>query len=330
MTKTPSIEENLLRIFFDNKDHPLSGEDLAHRLNVSRTAVWNHMESLRKAGFEIEARPHVGYRLTATPDRLLPDEIKARLKTNHFGKVIHSYEEVDSTNDLALRLAEEGAPEGTVVIAESQRKGRGRLGRPWHSSRNKGLWFSLILRPKLIPSKVSLITLTAALAVVRVVSAYIKKAPKIKWPNDVHFEGKKLCGILSEMSSSPGQIRHVIIGVGINLNQEEGDFPEELRSGATSVRLESEKVVSRVPFLSVLLAEWEKLYLELADRSDEIVREIKSVCDTLNQLIQVKQGEQTISGTAIDFDLDGALLLRRPDGNIEKILSGDLLHVTGH
>lgn len=324
----PSIDEALLRIFYEYKNQPVSGEDLAQKLNLSRTAIWNHVESLREAGYEIEAKPHIGYQLVSRPDRLIRDEIKARLKTQIMGQNIVSFEELDSTNDTATQLAEDGVQEGTCVIAESQRHGRGRLGRLWHSPKKSGIWCSLILRPKLAPTGASLLTLITALSVVRTIKKVCHLEAKIKWPNDVLLKGKKVCGILSEMSSEPDQIRFVVLGVGINVNQEQNEFPKELQKSATSLLAQSGKRISRIDFLCAFLTELEKLTFSLHQDSKKILNEVKSNCDTLNRHVEIKIGEQLVTGRALDLDFDGALLLRQANGHVEKVYSGDLQLIT--
>lgn len=317
-----SIEESILRLFLDQPDQPLSGESLAQSLGISRTAIWNHIESLRQLGYEIEARPHVGYYLAQTPDRYVPDEIRARLKTNSLGHNVFSYDEVDSTNDQASRFAEDGGAEGTLVLAEAQRKGRGRLGREWVSLKQTGLWSSLVLKPQVHPSKVATLTLMAALAVVEAIEQVSGLQAQIKWPNDVYLNGKKVCGILSEMRSEPDQIRFVILGVGVNLNLT--DFPEEIQSVATSVSAESGQTVSRVLFLCHYLETFEKLYTQFPGNVADVIEQAKEKCLTLGNNVTIKVGDQTVEGKAIDLDETGALILEKQDGLREKIYSGDL------
>ncbi len=323
---TKSIEEAVLRLFFQEPDQAVSGESLAQSLGLSRTAIWNHIESLRQLGYSIEARPHVGYFLTQTPDRYVPDEIRARLNTKILGQTLFSYEEVDSTNDLASRLAEEGACEGTFLVAESQRRGRGRLGREWVSPKQKGLWSSLILRPKRHPSKAAGLTLMAALAVARAIQITSGLQVKIKWPNDVLLHGKKVCGILSEMRSEPDQIRFVVLGVGVNLNFSQSEFPAAIQTVATSVSAQAHKTISRVQFLCHYLEELEKLYF--SKNEEELIHEVKALCVTLGKEVRIQRGNQLLCGEALDLDETGALILQKPDGAIEKVHSGDLDDVT--
>lgn len=320
-----SIDEKLLRFFYESDGRPVSGEEIARQLKLSRTAVWHHVESLRRAGYEIEAQPHLGYRLIASPDRLIRDEIRARLKTSAMGCDVVSFEEVDSTNDVAIRLAEEGAREGTLVVAESQRKGRGRLGRAWHSPKGAGIWCSLILRPKLRPAEASQLTLLAALAMLRAVKKTAGLATLIKWPNDLLLHSKKVCGILSEMSSEPDLIHFVVVGVGINVNWGKSEMPSKIRETATSLSEHLHKKISRVELLCQYLWEMEALYLSFCEEGfAPILDEIKKHCDSLGRQVEIKTGERSLAGQAVDLDLDGALLLRHDGGRLEKIYSGDL------
>ena len=197
---------------------PISGEYLAAQLGLSRAAVWKRVHRLKAQGYVIEGSPRRGYRLLAVPDKLLPEEVLQGLKTRRFTGPVHHFETLDSTNDLAKELAARGAPEGTVVVAETQTGGRGRLGREWNSPPGVGLYVSLVLRPMLPPMELPQITLTTAVAVVRAVRRVAGVAPGIKWPNDLLFNGKKLGGILTEMETESDRIRHVVVGLGLNVN----------------------------------------------------------------------------------------------------------------
>ncbi len=213
----------------------ISGERLAAQLGLSRAAVWKRVHRLQARGYVIEGSPRRGYRLLAVPDRLLAEEVLQGLKTRRFTGPVHHFETLDSTNDLAKQLAAQGAPEGAVVVAEAQTGGRGRLGREWNSPPGVGLYVSLVLRPMLPPMELPQITLTTAVAVVRAVRRVAGVAPGIKWPNDLLLDGKKLGGILTEMETESDRIRHVVVGLGLNVNNPE--FPPELAATATSLAL---------------------------------------------------------------------------------------------
>ncbi|HRZ87226.1 MAG TPA: biotin--[acetyl-CoA-carboxylase] ligase, partial [bacterium] len=194
-----SIDEQLVRVLHEKGDHFISGEELAETLGVTRTAIWNHISRLRDLGYTIDALPHHGYRLAGIPDKMLPDEIRNVLTADSFVSKIHAYDRADSTNDIAMRLAEGGALEGELVVAEQQLKGRGRLGRNWFSPKGSGLWLSLILRPSLPPSAAPQATLAGAVAVAKAIRETTGCEAHIKWPNDVVIRGRKVCGILTEM-----------------------------------------------------------------------------------------------------------------------------------
>ena len=197
----------------------VSGTELAERLGISRAAVWSRIEELRKVGFDIEADPHTGYRIVGEPDALLADDLLARLgKTRIIGRDIQVFEKTTSTNDVVEKLARDGVSEGVVVFAESQTKGRGRLGRKWISPERKGLWFSVLLRPDLLPQEATQLTVAAATALRRAIQSETGLKPEIKWPNDILIGGKKVAGILTELSAEPDRVRHVVLGIGVDVN----------------------------------------------------------------------------------------------------------------
>src|ERR1700722_18805843 len=224
----------------------ISGADLAEQLRISRAAVWSRIEELRKVGYDIEASPHHGYRLVDEPDALLADDLLARLgKTKIIGRDIHVFEQTTSTNDVVEKLARDGVREGAVVFAESQTRGRGRLGRKWISPARKGLWFSILLRPNLRPQETTQLTVASATALRRAIVSQTKLQPEIKWPNDILIGGKKVAGILTEMSAEPDRVRHVIPGIGIDVNQDASEFPTDLRKIATSLKIEAGEAIDR-------------------------------------------------------------------------------------
>ncbi len=319
-----SIEESILRLFLQQPDQPFSGESLAQSLGLSRTAIWNHIKSLRELGYQIEARPHVGYLLAETPDRFIADEIYARLKTEVIGQNVLSFEAVDSTNDVASSMAEEGSREGTLILAETQRKGRGRLGREWISPKQTGLWSSLILRPEVHPSKVASLTLMAALSMMKAIEKTTGLKAEIKWPNDLYLNGKKVCGILSEMRSEPDQIRYIILGLGVNINLEQDELPKEIEASATSLLIETGKYVSRMDLLCHYLEAFEVYYQNFPNDLGLLLEEVKKNCLTLGKQVSVVVGDQTVTGQAVELDETGALVLEKKDGTTEKIYSGDL------
>jgi BirA family biotin operon repressor/biotin-[acetyl-CoA-carboxylase] ligase len=307
---------------------PISGEYLAAQLGLSRAAVWKRVHRLKAQGYVIEGSPRRGYRLLAVPDRLLPEEVLQGLKTRLFTGPVHYFETLDSTNDLAKALAAQGAPEGAVVVAEAQTSGRGRLGREWDSPPGVGLYVSLVLRPMLPPMELPQITLTTAVAVVRAVRRVTGLAPGIKWPNDLLINGKKLGGILTEMETESDRIRHVVVGLGLNVNNP--GFPFDLAATATSLALAAGRTFSRVNLLQAWLEEFEELYDRFLNQGfAEILEEWKGAAVTLGQIVTVRQGPREISGQATDVAPDGALLLRTIDGEMVRVTSGEITPGSG-
>jgi BirA family biotin operon repressor/biotin-[acetyl-CoA-carboxylase] ligase len=301
----------------------VSGEYLAAQLGLSRAAVWKRVHRLKAQGYVIEGSPRRGYRLLAVPDKLLPAEVLQGLQARLFKGPVHHFETLDSTNNLAKELAARGAPEGTVVVAEAQTGGRGRLGREWDSPPGVGLYVSLVLRPMLPPMDLPQITLTSAVAVVRAVRRVAGVAPGIKWPNDLLLNGKKLGGILTEMETESDRIRHVVVGLGLNVNNPE--FPAELAATATSLTLAAGGAFSRVDLLKAWLEEFDGLYDRFLNQGfAEILAEWKGLTVTLGTEVTVRQGPRKISGLALDVAPDGALLLRTAGREIVRVISGEI------
>jgi BirA family transcriptional regulator, biotin operon repressor / biotin---[acetyl-CoA-carboxylase] ligase len=301
----------------------ISGEYLAAQLGLSRAAVWKRVHRLKAQGYVIEGSPRRGYRLLGVPDKLLPEEVLQGLKTCLLMGPVHYFETLNSTNDLAKALAAQGAPEGTVVVAEAQTGGRGRLGREWDSPPVAGLYVSLVLRPMLPPMELPQITLTTAVAVVRAVRRVTGLVPGIKWPNDLLVNGKKLGGILTEMETESDRIRHVVVGLGLNVNNP--GFPFDLAATATSLALSAGRTFSRVNLLQAWLEEFEALYGRfLHQEFAEILEEWKGLTVTLGKMVTVRQGPREISGQALDVAPDGALLLRTANGEMVRVTSGEI------
>jgi BirA family transcriptional regulator, biotin operon repressor / biotin---[acetyl-CoA-carboxylase] ligase len=302
---------------------PVSGERLAAAAGVSRAAVWKRINRLKALGYVIAGEPRKGYRLLAAPDKLLPAEILHGLATRRFRGPVHHFETVASTSDLAKELGGKGAPEGTLVVAESQEAGRGRLGRQWDSPAGVGLYVSLLLRPPLPPAELPQITLTSAVAAVRALQRAAGLAPGIKWPNDLLVDGKKVGGILTEMETESDQIRYLVLGWGLNVNNPV--FPPELAALATSLFLAAGRTFSRVALLKAWLEEFEALYESFLSRGfPGILREWKNHAVTLGREVAVRQGARTIQGQAVDVDADGALLVVQQGGEIVRVVSGEL------
>ncbi|NMA54440.1 MAG: biotin--[acetyl-CoA-carboxylase] ligase [Firmicutes bacterium] len=303
-------------------DDYISGEDISQRLGVTRAAVWKYIEDLRRSGYVIEALPRRGYRLVARPDKLLPTEIRAGLTTDRFGHVVHYFPQIGSTNDQARQLARQGAAEGTIVVAEEQTAGRGRRGRAWVSQPGSGIFVSLILRPNLIPAQAPLLTLTAAVAGAEAIRQLTGLPAVIKWPNDLYVDGRKVAGILTEMSSEMDTIFYVVVGIGINVNT--SSFPTEVSASATSLALEQGRSVCRRQLLQLLLEKLEYWYQILSADQDQILERWRQLTITLGKRVSVYSPNFTVHGLALDIDHEGALLLETETGEKVKIFSGDV------
>jgi BirA family biotin operon repressor/biotin-[acetyl-CoA-carboxylase] ligase len=316
------MKETVLAVLKEYAEQYISGEELSNRLQVSRTTVWKYIGGLRDEGYVIESSPRLGYRLMAVPDLLLPLEIKEGLKTSLLGQRVEYYCATESTNRRARELAAAGAAEGTLVVAETQSAGRGRLGRSWLSPAG-GIWFSLILRPQLPPYKAQLITLLAAVAAAEATGTVAGFTPGIKWPNDLLINGRKLAGILTEVSAEMEQVNYLVLGLGFNANMPISAFGE-LGESATSVLAETAAPVSRVAWVQEFLHIFETGYLDAKRRGfDDVLNRWRRYSITLGQNVQVNLGSRRVMGLAVDIDEQGALLVRTRDG-IESFLAGEV------
>jgi BirA family biotin operon repressor/biotin-[acetyl-CoA-carboxylase] ligase len=281
------------------------------------------MDQLREAGYEIEAFPHRGYRLVSSPDRLLRSEVLCGLGTRKFGCEVHHFDSTGSTMDEAFRLGLAGAPEGTVITAETQTKGRGRMGRNWSSPKGKGIYFSLVLRPKLPPGQAAMITLAAAVSVSEAVEAIVPSVrARIKWPNDILVKGRKLCGILTELRAETDRVAFVVVGIGINVNTKSSQLLPE----AASLRVESGARVPRLLLFQEILRHFERRYMDfLKDGPSSVVADWRARSATLGCKVRFMDRQDIRVGTAEDLAEDGGLLVRMPDGELIKRVAGDIM-----
>lgn len=310
--------------------HPdgVSGAQLAEQLDISRAAIWARMDELRKVGYDIEASPHFGYKLVSSPDALHADDLRARLgaSTKIVGRDIQVFEQTTSTNDVVEKLARDGVKEGYVVFAESQTKGRGRLGRVWQSPTHKGLWFSVLLRPNLRPQETTQLTVISATALRRAIKTVTGLNAEIKWPNDLLLRGKKVAGILTELSAEVDRVRHIIIGIGVDVNQDANEFPGELRQIATSLKLEAGEEISRAELATEVLRELDADYARIcAGKFPKVADEWEAACVTIGKNVTVHVGDRKFRGRAESLDDDGALLVRTEHGHLERIIGGDVI-----
>ena len=315
------MQEKIIQILRQNENY-LSGEEISRSLNISRAAIWKHMQELKRNGYDIAAVPHLGYRLVASPDKLFPGEIQFELGTKILGKNIVYEDTVTSTMDVAFQLGMKGAAEGTVVCAESQTRGRGRLGRTWASPKGKGITFSILLRPKLPPLAVAKLTLLCGVAVSDAIKKITGLEVNIKWPNDILIENKKLAGILTELNAEMDRVKFVIVGIGLNVNTSGSQLPE----GATSLKNETKQTFSRVIVFQEILREIEKWYLAThSEGFSSLLQRWKELSVTLGKWVKVTDPSGKYEGEAINIDEDGGLLIRQDSGVVVKKMAGDVV-----
>lgn len=321
-----SLDVQILNALRAAGDGAVSGAELSQHLGVSRAAIWARIRELRALGYEIEAGPHLGYRLLETPDVLHADDLLSRLgRARVIGRDIRVFQQTTSTNDIVDKLARDGVREGAVVFAESQTKGRGRLGRQWLSPARKGLWFSVLLRPHLPPLQTTQLTVAAATALRRAIATHTGLKADIKWPNDVLMHGKKVAGILMELTAEVDQVKYVVLGMGVDVNLSAEDLPAELRKLATSLKAESGKEISRPALAVAILRELDHDYGRIGQGDFAAVAdEWEKHCTTLGHRVVIRIGERRLQGRAEALGEDGALLLRTEHGHLERVLGGDV------
>jgi BirA family biotin operon repressor/biotin-[acetyl-CoA-carboxylase] ligase len=315
----------LLNLLAENATIVVSGARIAREIGVSRSTVWRWVNRLRELGVRVKGEQHSGYFLEKVPDILTPDTLRQRLKGSMFGKRVYHFFKVDSTNRVAMELGHAGEPEGTVVIAEEQTAGRGRAGHSWHSERATGIYVTILLRPKISPVQASLLTMMAGLSAFSAIRAQVDMESDLKWPNDILVNGKKLGGVLTEMHAEPNQVRFVIVGIGINVNQEK--FPADLSSIATSLRVETGRPQSRLELLVRLLRQFETDYNQfIANGPASVITSFESVSRfTRGERVRVTNGPQTFAGVTDGLSPEGFLRVR-PDGSSSSVsvIAGDV------
>jgi len=293
-----SLDTQILNALRAARDGAVSGADLSQKLRVSRAAIWARIEDLRSLGYDIEASPHRGYRLLSAPDVLHADDMISRLgRTEVIGRDIRVFEETTSTNDVIEKLAHDGVKEGVVVFAESQTRGRGRLGRKWMSPAKQGLWFSVLLRPDLRPQETTRLNVASATALRRAIESQTGLKPEIKWPNDILIQGKKVAGILTELSGELDHVKYVVLGIGVDVNLSQGDFPAELRKLVTSLKAELGKPVSRPELAVVILRELDLDYARITSgQFAAVADEWEEHGTTIGQEVTIRTGDRRIRG----------------------------------
>jgi len=315
----------IVRLLMSHATVVVSGTKIAEEIGTSRSEVWRLIQQLRALGVDVAGHPATGYQLRAVPDLLLPEMLAPSLKGTIFGgaKQINHYYKIGSTNSEAMRSAAEGAPEGSVFLAEEQLAGRGRGAHTWHSARSAGIYCSVILRPVMPPSDALILSLAAGLAVRAAVAEIAPQLPvDLKWPNDLLLGGKKFCGILTEMNSEATQVHHLVVGVGINVNQVK--FPAELREIATSLRIETGTEWSRVELLAALLKSLDREYRSLvedAEARDAILRRFEESSSSVRgRKVSIEENEG-LAGVTEGLDERGFLRIRTAEG-LRTVVSG--------
>lgn len=324
-----STKDEVLRLLLESGEEPVSGVQLAEQIGISRTAVWKHIQSLQEDGYIVHTVKKRGYVLRqGNVEQLSHGEVQAYLRTEALGRTLYVMDEVESTQLEAHRLVAEDAPHGTIVVAETQTAGRGRMMREWDSARRKGLWFTCIVRPNCLQHEAPQFTLIAAVAIVNAVKAiYPSLNPQIKWPNDILINGRKCTGILTEMVADPDRVRALLIGIGVNVNQRLEDFPEELQEIATSlwVELDAQGDLNRSELLAEILLYLEKyseLYLRNGFSSIKPLWEAAS--GTIGNMVRATTLREVIVGKAIAITNSGVLQIEREDGSIAEVYSADI------
>lgn len=321
-----TMKDEILARFLNANGEPISGQALADEFQVSRTAIWKHMQTLKEEGYEFETIKKRGYKLLSVPDKVDMGQLQQFLTTERYGRQMHYYDTVDSTQLVAHELVRSGAPDGTVVIAEHQSAGRGRMMREWESSEGKGIWMTVIIRPNVAPHQAPQFTLVTAVSIVQAMKACFNNfTPEIKWPNDILINGKKTTGILTEMVAEADRIQALLIGIGINVNQQPEDFPDELQNIATSIAIEEGEPIERVHFVANVLD-----FLE--HYSDHYVKNgfgmIKALWEessgTIGKQVKATTLREVVEGEAISITESGVLEIRQANGEIKSVYSADI------
>lgn len=316
------MKEEILRLLQD-ADGFLSGQEISERFGVTRTSVWKAIRQLEEMGYEIEAVRNRGYRLCSEPDFLTKERVYEYLDTDWAGHPVQVFDSVDSTNNEAKRQAESGAAQGLLVIGEQQTDGRGRRGRAWDSEKGEGIFMSLLLKPDLEPAHASMLTLVMGMAVRDALEVTGVPDVQIKWPNDIICSGKKICGILTEMSAQVDYINHIVIGTGINVHNQE--FPEDVRSAATSVFLETGEHICRAELAARCMKRFERYYERFLGTQDMsgLLEEYNAFLINCGRQVRVLDLKKDFTGIARGINAEGELLVETSDG-LKPVSAGEV------
>jgi BirA family transcriptional regulator, biotin operon repressor / biotin---[acetyl-CoA-carboxylase] ligase len=320
-----NVRQALLDAFKNANGKFISGEKLAQNIGCSRTAIWKHIEDLKKDGFHVEAVRKKGYRLLEQSNKLSENEIYLGLETEEIGRSVYFFESVTSTQKVAKEYAMNGAKHGTLIVADEQTEGRGRMVRKWYSPKGTGIWASFILRPDIQIQHAPQLTLLSAVAVVQAIKKVTHITPEIKWPNDILISGRKVCGILTELQAEEDRIQSVILGIGINVNQDKNDFSAEIIKKATSLKIELGKTVNRSSLIQSLCYYIEQLlHLYISEGFTPIKSLWETYAVSIGKRISARTVKGTFDGVALGINNEGVLLLKQDNGDIVEIISADI------
>jgi BirA family transcriptional regulator, biotin operon repressor / biotin---[acetyl-CoA-carboxylase] ligase len=320
-----STRSKIINLLSQNPNIYLSGQEISNLLEISRSAIWKHMKELEKDGYTIEAVRNKGYRILESPNKVSENTVQWGLHTEWLGKTIIHKEKLTSTQHVAHQLASENAHHGTVVIADEQTAGKGRLSREWHSAKNKGIWMSIILRPSILPYLAPQLTLLTATVLADVLKKESNLDPKIKWPNDIILADKKVSGILTEMQAEQDQINYIVIGIGININHEQNDLPKDVQSKATSLKIETGKAWDITNLIQNIFVTFERAYSDYMSNGFSIVKKKwESYGYRLGEKTTIKTFQDVQEAIIVGIAEDGALLAKYRDDSIKKVYSGEI------
>lgn len=320
-----STRNKLIKILSEKKGEYISGQELSEKLQVSRSAIWKHMNELKKDGYIIEGVAKKGYRIISAPKTVTENTIMWGLETKWLGKNVIHRDSIESTQTLAHQLALDGAKHGTIVVANEQTKARGRVSRKWYSPKGKIIAMSMILRPDILPYLAPQLTLLTATVLANVLDEHCGIKPQIKWPNDILINGKKVAGILTEMQAEQDKVLYVIIGIGMNINQTENEIAEEIRNRATSLFIETKVEWEIVPIIQKILEQFEKKYdAYLIEGFKDVKETWENYGFKINERLKIKTAKEMFEAIFRGIGEDGALLAEKSDGSVEKIYSAEI------
>ncbi|MBH0229564.1 biotin--[acetyl-CoA-carboxylase] ligase [Halobacillus yeomjeoni] len=319
-----STRKQLIELL-EKQEGYISGQQLSDSLQISRTAVWKHMNELKKDGYEIEAVQRKGYKIVSYPDKISTNTLQWGLDTKWMGQNLYHYDQVESTQQIVHEMAKQGMPHGTVVVADEQVRGKGRMARNWHSPKGKGIWMSILLRPNLPPIQAPQLTLMAATVLAKMISEESDLKPQIKWPNDLLVHHKKVSGILTEMQAEHDQIQYVVLGIGMNVNQDLSEIQQEISHKASSLKIESGSHWSIPKTIQSILRQFEITYDQYVKEGfQQVKKEWERYGYKIGEEVTISTMKKTWEATLIGIEPDGALKARDRSGNEEKLYSAEI------